>query len=74
METFLQIPLGNLPWRKRFTREHSEHNLQVDLEKNKSLSHMDNTNVGMVASVIRHTSAPTHTIAYYFDQPVNEKQ
>merc|ERR1711973_449967 len=74
-----KIPLCNLPWRKRFSRENFQ-SLSQNQADEKIESHNLNSNpdlkkdVRIVPGVIRHTSHPTHSLAYYFKKPLLQEE
>jgi len=67
--------LSNLPWRKRFTREYNSGECSENKQKTEfsAASNINEGRMGIVPGVIRHTSAPTHSIVYYCNKPIQNK-
>ena len=76
-----ELPMSSLPFRKRYTREmkdaiktqstdtgNGEQNLQSSETKNEK-DQGENELVKIIPGVIRHTSSPDHSFAYYFNVP-----
>ena len=72
-----ELPMSSLPFRKRYTREMKDAittqttdtgNLQSS-ETNNEKHQGENKLVKIIPGVIRHTSSPDHSLAYYYNVP-----
>jgi len=67
----LEIQFCNIHWKKNFIKEHIDSSSQNKEEFcNRTALVLEKKIV--VPGVIRHTSHPTHSMAYYFDKPTQK--